>query len=58
MYYTATALSVAELYARHRLATADAIIYATALAYGANLLTCDRHLEHWASMRFVPDSGA
>ena len=37
---TATALSAAELCARHKLATADAIVYATALAYGADLLTC------------------
>ncbi|HET6196119.1 MAG TPA: type II toxin-antitoxin system VapC family toxin, partial [Acetobacteraceae bacterium] len=40
---TAIALSAAELCARHRLATADAIVYATALAHGADLLTCDRH---------------
>src|SRR5277367_3132522 len=32
---TATALAAAELCARHRLATADAIIYATALGHGA-----------------------
>jgi len=42
---TATALSAAELCARYRLATADAIVYATALAFGADLLTCDRHFE-------------
>lgn len=42
---TRIALSAAELCARHRLATADAIIYATALARGADLLTCDRHFE-------------
>jgi predicted nucleic acid-binding protein len=35
---TAIALSAAELCARHRLATADAVIYATALAHGADKL--------------------
>lgn len=42
---TVTALAAAELSARHKLATADAIIYATALAHGADLLTCDHHFE-------------
>src|SRR3954469_13133801 len=40
---TETALSAAELCVRHRLATADAVIYATALAHGADVLTCERH---------------
>ncbi|OAN48074.1 twitching motility protein PilT [Paramagnetospirillum marisnigri] len=40
---TAISLSAAELCARHKLATADAVIYATALAFGADLLTCDSH---------------
>jgi predicted nucleic acid-binding protein len=43
---TATALLAAELSARHKLATADAIVYATALARGADLLTCDRHFQN------------
>ncbi len=51
---TATALSAAELCARHRLATADAIVYATALAQGADLLTCDRHFENLPGVRFFP----
>jgi predicted nucleic acid-binding protein len=51
---TATAVSAAELCGRHKLATADAIIYATALAHGADLLTCDRHFENLAGVRFVP----
>jgi uncharacterized protein len=54
---TATALAAAEICARHKLATADAIIYATALARGADLLTCDRHFENLPSVRFVPKSG-
>jgi predicted nucleic acid-binding protein len=51
---TAIALSAAELGARHRLATADAIIYATARARGADLLTCDRHFEHLPGVRYLP----
>lgn len=37
------AASAAELSRQHKLSTADAIIYATALASGADLLTCDAH---------------
>lgn len=51
---TATALSAAELCAKHKLSTADAIIYATALAHSAELLTCDRHFKNLPSVRFVP----
>lgn len=40
---TPLALLAAELQGRHRLATADAIVYATAQAQGAELLTCDAH---------------
>ena len=54
---TATALSAAELSARHKLATADAIIYATARAYDADLLTCDKHFEGLPGVRYVPKSG-
>ena len=51
---TATALSAAELCAEHGLATADAIVYATALAHDADLLTCDRHFETLPGVRFTP----
>ena len=54
---TATALSAAELCARHKLATADAIVYATALAHGADLLTCDRHFAGLPDVRLVPKTG-
>lgn len=37
-----------------KLATADAIVYATALGYGADLLTCDRHFEKLPDVRFIP----
>ncbi len=42
---TRLALAAAEAGARHKLAMADAIIYATAQAYGADLLTCDGHFD-------------
>ena len=51
---TAIALSVADLCTAHKLATADAIVYATALAHGADLLTCDRHFEGLGGVCFVP----
>jgi predicted nucleic acid-binding protein len=51
---TGIALSAAALCIRHRLATADAIIYATALAHGADLLTCDRHFAALPGVRFLP----
>ena len=40
---TSVALLAADLHYTHRLATADAIVYATAQASGADLLTCDAH---------------
>jgi predicted nucleic acid-binding protein len=54
---TPIALAAADLCARHRLATADAIVYATALAHGADLLTCDRHFEALPGVRFIPKPG-
>jgi toxin FitB len=54
---TATALSAAELSIKHKLAMADAIVYATALAHDADLLTCDRHFEKLPSVQFVPKAG-
>lgn len=51
---TDTALLAASLSARHRLATADAIVYATAQAYGADLLTCDRHFETLPGVTYLP----
>ena len=41
--HTSLALLAAELHRQHKLATADAIVYATAQAHGAELLTCDAH---------------
>ncbi|MEQ9641329.1 MAG: type II toxin-antitoxin system VapC family toxin [Alphaproteobacteria bacterium] len=50
---TRIALVAAELCARHKLATADAIIYATAQAHDADVLTCDRHFEGLEGVRYV-----
>jgi predicted nucleic acid-binding protein len=50
---TALALSAAALHQAHKLATADAIIYATVLANGAHLLTCDAHFEGLAGVEVV-----
>ena len=40
---TSVALLAADLHYTHKLATADAIVYATAQASEADLLTCDAH---------------
>ena len=40
---TEIALAAAEACREHKLATADAIIFATAQAHGAKLVTCDKH---------------
>jgi uncharacterized protein len=42
---TEIALAAAEACRLHKLATADAIIFATAQAQGATILTCDKHFE-------------
>lgn len=50
---TKIALVAADLCARNKLATADAIVYATALEYGAELLTCDAHFRDLPSVAYV-----
>jgi predicted nucleic acid-binding protein len=47
------ALAAAAFSALYRLSTADAIIYATALAYGADLLTCDAHFKDLPGVRYI-----
>ena len=42
---TEIALAAAEACREHKLATADAVIFATARAQSAALLTCDAHFE-------------
>ena len=55
---TPIAIDAARLCALHRLPTADAIVYATARAYGADLLTCDRHFDGLPGVRLLPKSPA
>lgn len=50
---TKIALQAAELHRQYKLATADAIVYATALAYSADLLTCDAHFEGLPNVEFI-----
>ncbi len=50
---TNIALQAADLHRQYKLATADAIVYATALAYGADLLTCDAHFEGLPDVVFI-----
>ncbi|MCC2596370.1 type II toxin-antitoxin system VapC family toxin [Pusillimonas sp. MFBS29] len=42
---TSVALLAADLHREHKLATADAIVYATARHKGAELLTCDAYFK-------------
>jgi predicted nucleic acid-binding protein len=51
---TETALHAAELCGRLKLATADAIVYATAMRYGADLLTCDAHFDGLPGVIYLP----
>lgn len=44
----------AECCVRYGLATADAVIYATARLVGADLLTCDAHFEGLPHVIYVP----
>jgi predicted nucleic acid-binding protein len=53
---TATALRAAELHRQYKLATADAIVYASALLSGAQLLTCDAHFESLPDVRWIKKS--
>lgn len=49
---TQIALLAADLHRRHKLATADAIVYATAQQQQAQLLTCDAHFQGLADVTF------
>lgn len=51
---TTVALLAAEIHGRHKLATADAIVYATAQHHGAALLTCERHFDGLPGVFFFP----
>ncbi len=51
---TGIALRAAELKRSHRLAAADAIVYATALQCAADVLTCDAHFDGLPHVVYVP----
>lgn len=51
---TGIALLAAELHRAHGLATADAIVYATAHQHDLELLTCDAHFEGLAGVLLFP----
>jgi predicted nucleic acid-binding protein len=51
---TEIALAAADACRMHKLATADAIIFSTAQARGATLLTCDVHFEGLPSVDLMP----
>lgn len=53
---TEIALAAAEACRTHKLATADAIIFATAQARGATLLTCDAHFEGLPGVDLMPNT--
>lgn len=55
---TATAIDAANLARQHKLATADAVIYATALRHSAGLLTCDAHFDRLPGVIFIPKAEA
>lgn len=42
---TRIALLAADLHRQYKLATADAVVYATAREFGADLLACDAHFN-------------
>lgn len=51
---TTIALLAADLHREHKLAAADAIVYATAQNQRAQLLTCDAHFKGLPDVVFFP----
>jgi predicted nucleic acid-binding protein len=51
---TAIALRAADLGREYRLASADSIVYATAMASACELLTCDAHFQGLPHVVYVP----
>jgi predicted nucleic acid-binding protein len=51
---TTIALLAADLHREHKLATADAIVYATARHAGADLMTCDAHFKGLPDVALFP----
>ena len=50
---TAIALHAADLSRTHKLAAADAIIYATALSRDADIVTCDQHFRDLPEVKLI-----
>ena len=50
---TRIAMRSIVVHRQYKLATADAIVYATALEYGADLVTCDAHFENLANVILI-----
>ena len=50
---TELALHAVELHREYKLATADAIVYATMRAHDADLLTCDAHFDGLPGVLYV-----
>ncbi len=57
MLDTAIAVRAADVCRTHGLATADAIIYATAVSRGAGLLTCDAHFQDLPGVTLIAKTG-
>ena len=53
---TRIALLAADLHRQYKLATADAVVYATAREFGADLLTCDAHFEKLPGVTVIKKS--
>lgn len=51
---TEIALAAAEACRVHKLATADAVIFATARAQDAQILTCDAHFDGLPGVTLIP----
>ena len=54
---TRIALLAVDLHRQYKLATADAVVYATAREFGADLLTCDTHFEKLPGVTVVKKIG-
>lgn len=52
---TNRALMAADVHRDLKLATADAIVYAAALEFDAELITCDRHFESLPRVIYIPN---
>lgn len=50
---TEIALAAAEACRTHKLATADAIVFATARAHRADLITCDAHFDNLPGVTLI-----